>query len=229
MESNNSNPTVFNALITTFAIMSIIEDLQWRYATKRYINQSVPEPQIETLLETIRLSATSLGMQPFEVYDIRSTEIREQMRLAASNQPQLTEASHVFVFAVWTHVTEEMVDAYLNFVAVTRNREISQLEGFRKSILGFLGNKTNEEIIKWSSNQAYIALGKAMVAAAQMRIDSTPMEGFNRSQVDDILDLRSKNLHASVILTVGYRDVENDPIVNAPKVRKPIHQIHRII
>jgi nitroreductase len=68
-----------------------------------------------------------------------------------------------------------------------------------------------------------------MVAAAQMRIDSTPMEGFNRGQVDDILDLRSKNLHASVILTVGYRDKENDPIVNAPKVRKPIHQIHRII
>jgi nitroreductase len=220
---------VFYAFNTTFAIMSILEDLQWRYATKRYINQPVPETQIETLLETIRLTATSLGLQPFEIYDIRSTEIREQLKAAAYNQPQLTEASHVFVFAVWTEVTEVMVDAYLAFVAQTRNREISQLDGFRKSILGFLGNKSNEEIIKWSSNQAYIALGKAMVAAAQMRIDSTPMEGFNRGLVDDILDLRSKNLHASVILTVGYRDTENDPIVNAPKVRKPIHQIHRII
>ena len=95
--------------------------------------------------------------------------------------------------------------------------------------MGFLGNKSTEEIIKWSSNQAYIALGKAMVAAAQMRIDSTPMEGFNRDAVDELLGLRDKNLHASVMLTVGYRDTENDPLAGAQKVRKAIHQIHRVI
>ena len=209
--------------------MNIIEDLNWRYATKRYINQEVPQPQIDTLLESIRLTATSLGLQPFEIYDIRSTDIREKMREAAYNQPQLTEASHVFVFAVWTQVTEEMVDQYLQFIADTRNREISQLAGFRKSIMGFLGDKSTEEIIKWSSNQAYIALGKAMVAAAQMRIDSTPMEGFNRDAVDELLGLRDKNLHAAVMLTVGYRDTENDPLAGAQKVRKAIHQIHRVI
>lgn len=209
--------------------MNIIEDLNWRYATKRYINQEVPQPQIDTLLESIRLTATSLGLQPFEIYDIRSTDIREKMREAAYNQPQLTEASHVFVFAVWTQVTEEMVDQYLQFIADTRNREISQLAGFKKSIMGFLGDKSREEIIKWSSNQAYIALGKAMVAAAQMRIDSTPMEGFNRDAVDELLGLRDKNLHAAVMLTVGYRDTENDPLAGAQKVRKAIHQIHRVI
>lgn len=209
--------------------MNIIEDLNWRYATKRYINQEVPQPQIDTLLESIRLTATSLGLQPFEIYDIRSTDIREKMREAAYNQPQLTEASHVFVFAVWTQVTEEMVDQYLQFIADTRNREISQLAGFKKSIMGFLGDKSTEEIIKWSSNQAYIALGKAMVAAAQMRIDSTPMEGFNRDAVDELLGLRDKNLHAAVMLTVGYRDTENDPLAGAQKVRKAIHQIHRVI
>lgn len=220
---------MLTALTTTFVRMNIIEDLQWRYATKRYINQEVPAEKINVLLESIRLSATSLGLQPFEIYDVRSTELREKMREAAYNQPQLTEASHVFVFAVWTTVTEEMVDDYLQFVAKTRNRDIGQLEGFRKSIMGFLGNKDTQEIIKWSSNQAYIALGKAMAAAAQLRVDSTPMEGFNREKVDELLNLQSKNLHAAVILTVGYRDVENDPIVNAQKVRKPIHQIHHII
>lgn len=209
--------------------MDIIEDLNWRYATKRYINQEVPQAQIDTLLESIRLTATSLGLQPFEIYDIRSTDIREKMREAAYNQPQLTEASHVFVFAVWTQVTEEMVDQYLQFIADTRNREISQLAGFKKSIMGFLGDKSTEEIIKWSSNQAYIALGKAMVAAAQMRVDSTPMEGFNRDAVDELLGLRDKNLHAAVMLTVGYRDTENDPLAGAQKVRKAIHQIHRVI
>jgi nitroreductase len=95
--------------------------------------------------------------------------------------------------------------------------------------MGFLGDKSTEEIIKWSSNQAYIALGKAMVAAAQMRIDSTPMEGFNRDAVDELLGLRDKNLHAAVMLTVGYRDTENDPLAGAQKVRKAIHQIHRVI
>lgn len=209
--------------------MNIIEDLNWRYATKRYINQEVPQAQIDTLLESIRLTATSLGLQPFEIYDIRSTDIREKMREAAYNQPQLTEASHVFVFAVWTQITEEMVDQYLQFIADTRNREISQLAGLKKSIMGFLGDKSTEEIIKWSSNQAYIALGKAMVAAAQMRIDSTPMEGFNRDAVDELLGLRDKNLHAAVMLTVGYRDTENDPLAGAQKVRKAIHQIHRVI
>ena len=209
--------------------MNIIEDLNWRYATKRYTNKPLSEEQVNTILETIRLSATSLGLQPFEIYDVRSTEVRAKLREAAYNQPQLTEASHVFVFAVWTEVTEEMVDSYLNFIATTREKDVSTLAGFRKSIMGFVGSKNTEEIIKWSSNQAYIALGKAMVAAAQMRIDSTPMEGFNRDVVDEILDLRSKNLHASVMLTVGYRDAENDPLATAQKVRKPIHQIHRII
>ncbi|MEN9313240.1 MAG: hypothetical protein RIT42_1346 [Bacteroidota bacterium] len=209
--------------------MNIIEDLNWRYATKRYTNKPLSEEQVNTILETIRLSATSLGLQPFEIYDIRSTELRTQLRKAAYNQPQLTEASHVLVFAVWTEVTEAMVDEYLQFVASTRNRELAQLDGFRKSILGYLGNKETEDIIKWASNQAYIALGKAMAAAAQLRIDSTPMEGFNNQTVDELLGLKEKNLHAAVMLTLGYRDTENDPLAVAKKVRKPIHQIHRII
>lgn len=216
-------------ITTIFEQMQLLEDLQWRYATKRYINKSISEEDVAVILETIRLTATSLGLQPFEIYDVRSTEIRAKLREAAYNQPQLTEASHVFVFAVWTEVTEEMVDTYLNFIATTRDIDVSTLAGFRKSIMGFIGSKNTDEIIQWSSNQAYIALGKAMVATAQLRIDSTPMEGFNRDVVDDILDLRSKNLHASVMLTVGYRDAENDPLATAQKVRKPIHQIHRII
>lgn len=209
--------------------MNIIDDLNWRYATKRYTNKALSEDQVNTVLEAIRLAATSLGLQPFEIYDIRSSELRTQLREAANNQPQLTEASHVLIFAVWTEVTETMVDEYLQFVASTRNRDIQQLEGFRKSILGYLGNKETNDIIRWSSNQAYIALGKALAAAAQLRIDSTPMEGFNNQKVDEILGLKEKQLHAAVMLTLGYRDSENDPIASAQKVRKPIHQIHRII
>ena len=204
--------------------MQLLEDLQWRYATKRYINKSISEEDVAVILETIRLTATSLGLQPFEIYDVRSTEIRAKLREAAYNQPQLTEASHVFVFAVWTEVTEEMVDTYLNFIATTRDIGVSTLAGFRKSIMGFIGSKNTDEIIQWSSNQAYIALGKAMVATAQLRIDSTPMEGFVPEQVDEILQLRQRGLRSVVMLPLGYRAAEGDWLVGLKKVRRPREQ-----
>jgi nitroreductase len=102
---------------------------------------------------------------------------------------------------------------------------LDALQGFKKSISGFIGNKDQSDIIKWASNQAYIALGKAMTMAATLRVDSTPMEGFDPAKVNEILDLPTKNLHAAVILTLGYRDAEIDPLANAQKVRRPIHQI----
>ena len=205
--------------------MTIIEDLKWRYATKKYIQKSVSEENINQVLESIRLTATSLGMQPFKVLVIENKAIREQLKEASYNQPQLIEASHVLVFAVWKTVTESMIEDYLQLIADTRGVGIDTLQGFRKSILGFVGNKNSEDTIRWASNQAYIALGKAMLTAANLRIDTTPMEGFNPSKVNEILGLEAKDLHAAVILTLGYRDSVNDFLATAQKVRRPIHQI----
>jgi nitroreductase len=205
--------------------MKLIEDLNWRYATKKYSNQTVSDENVALILESIRLTATSLGLQPFKIFQIDQPELRMQLKSAAYNQSQLVDASHVLVFAVWTQVTEEMIDDYLNLIANTRGTSLDTLQGFKKSISGFIGNKDQSDIIKWASNQAYIALGKAMTMAATLRVDSTPMEGFDPTKVNEILDLPSKNLHAAVILTLGYRDAENDPLANAQKVRRPIHQI----
>ena len=205
--------------------MKLIEDLNWRYATKKYSNQTVSDENVALILESIRLTATSLGLQPFKIFQIDQPELRMQLKSAAYNQSQLVDASHVLVFAVWTQVTEEMIDDYLNLIANTRGTSLDALQGFKKSISGFIGNKDQSDIIKWASNQAYIALGKAMTMAATLRVDSTPMEGFDPTKVNEILDLPTKNLHAAVILTLGYRDAENDPLANAQKVRRPIHQI----
>lgn len=122
--------------------MQLLEDLQWRYATKRYINKPISEEEVSVILETIRLTATSLGLQPFEIYDVRSTEVRAKLREAAYNQPQLTEASHVFVFAVWTEVTEEMVDSYLNFIATTREKMCRLWPDFARVSWALLAVKT---------------------------------------------------------------------------------------
>ena len=205
--------------------MKLIEDLNWRYATKKYSNQTVSDENVALILESIRLTATSLGLQPFKIFQIDQPELRAQLKSAAYNQSQLVDASHVLVFAVWTQVTEEMINDYLNLIATTRGTSLDALQGFKKSISGFIGNKDQSDIIKWASNQAYIALGKAMTMAATLRVDSTPMEGFDPAKVNDILDLPSQQLHAAVILTLGYRDAENDPLANAQKVRRPIHQI----
>jgi nitroreductase / dihydropteridine reductase len=205
--------------------MKLIEDLNWRYATKKYSNQTVSDENVALILESIRLTATSLGLQPFKIFQIDQPELRAQLKSAAYNQSQLVDASHVLVFAVWTQVTEEMINDYLNLIATTRGTSLDALQGFKKSISGFIGNKDQSDIIKWASNQAYIALGKAMTMAATLRVDSTPMEGFDPAKVNEILDLPSQHLHAAVILTLGYRDAENDPLANAQKVRRPIHQI----
>jgi len=205
--------------------MKLIEDLNWRYATKKYSNQTVSDENVALILESIRLTATSLGLQPFKIFQIDQPELRTQLKSAAYNQSQLVDASHVLVFAVWTQVTEEMIDDYLNLIANTRGTSLDTLQGFKKSISGFIGNKDQSDIIKWASNQAYIALGKAMTMAATLRVDSTPMEGFDPAKVNEILVLPTKNLHAAVILTLGYRDAEIDPLANAQKVRRPIHQI----
>ncbi len=210
---------------TIFAAMKLIEDLNWRYATKKYSNHTVSDENVALILESIRLTATSLGLQPFKIFQIDQPELRLQLKSAAYNQSQLVDASHVLVFAVWTQVTEEMIDDYLNLIANTRGTSLDTLQGFKKSISGFIGNKNQSDIIKWASNQAYIALGKAMTMAATLRVDSTPMEGFDPAKVNEILDLPTKNLHAAVILTLGYRDAEIDPLANAQKVRRPIHQI----
>lgn len=209
--------------------MTLIEDLKWRYATKRYNSDRITDEQLSVVLESIRLAPTSLGLQPFKIIQVDNTEIRQQLRLASFNQPQLTEASHVLIFAVWTQFNESMADEYLQLIADTRHSKLEDQQGFKKSIMGYLGNKPSTEIIKWASNQAYIALGNGLVAAASLRIDATPIEGFKPDEVNALLNLNENSLHAAVIMTLGHRDIVNDPNVNLSKVRRPIHQIVEII
>lgn len=200
--------------------------LNWRYATKRYLKDNIIEQGIlDEILESIRMAPTSLGMQPFKAYVIQNQQIREKLSPACYNQPQILESSVVIVFAAINDLSHDDIEAHLVRIASTRNIPIESLEGFRKSIHNFTQTKTVDQIKDWASKQTYIALGFALLAAAQHQVDSTPMEGFNPSLVDEILELDQQNLHATVILTLGKRDEDADFLSKAIKVRKSTEEL----
>jgi len=199
--------------------MSIIDQLNWRYAAKRYNGQKISAQKLNTILEAIRLSASSLGLQPYSVIVIEDPELRKQLAPAASNQPQITEASHLLVFAAWENITLEKIDEYLKQTAEIRNVSLESLSTL-KSYLHQMLNAPVEQTFHWNARQAYIALGTALVAAAAEQVDATPMEGFDGLQFDSLLGLNEKSLKSVALLAIGYRDEKNDWSVNLPKVRR---------
>ncbi|MBC8054031.1 MAG: NAD(P)H-dependent oxidoreductase [Sphingobacteriaceae bacterium] len=203
--------------------MDILSLLNWRYAAKRMTGKKVPQEKIEIILESIRLSASSIGLQPYRVIVIENPIRLEQIKPIANNQTQITEASHLLVFAAWANVTEESIDEYLNLIAQERKVTLESL-GSMKVFLQGLTKNTPEQNFNWAARQAYIALGTGLIAAASQEVDATPMEGFNAKALDKLLGLREKGLKSVSILPLGYRDVSQDWLVSLPKVRTPKHK-----
>ena len=197
-----------------------LENLNWRYATKRFDeNKKISAEDLSALKEAVRLSASSYGLQPYQVLVIEDEKTKEKLRAAAFNQPQLTEASQVFVFASYTEVKEEYIQDYMKNVAETRGMDLSELDQFAEMIKGASMSLPKDQQAVWTAKQAYIALGFLLNAAATLKIDACPMEGYNGEEFDKILGLKEKGLTTAVIATVGYRS-EEDATQNNKKVRK---------
>lgn len=197
-----------------------INSLNWRYAAKRMNGKQVPAEKLENILEAIRLTATSNGLQPFTVLVIEDKEMREKLHATAVKQPQVVEGSHLLVFAAWKNITAEQIDTYFDLVYEERGMEKGALDQYANFLKEHFSKQTETEIFNWASKQAYIALGTALVAAAEEKVDSTPMEGFNPAEVDKILGLTEKGMGASSLLALGYRDESADHLVDAKKVRR---------
>jgi nitroreductase/dihydropteridine reductase len=200
--------------------MSVVTNLKWRYATKRMNGQKVQAEKIETILEAIQLAPTSIGLQPFTVLVIEDPELKAKIAPAIYNQPQITEGSHVLVFAAWTGISDEQIDKYLNHIASLRGIPVESLDGMKNMINGSVAGKTPEQLLNWNARQAYIALGTGLVTAAEEQVDSTPMEGFDPDALDAVLGLKEQGLRSTVILALGYRDAEKDYLSSAAKVRR---------
>ena len=196
------------------------ENLNWRYATKKFNpNKELIEDDLNTLLESIQLTASSYGLQPYEVIVVKNPEIREKLKAAAWNQSQITEASYLLVFASLKSVSKSYLDSYLDNIAETRNMSREDLKGMEDMITNTTLQLPAEKQKAWAAKQAYIALGNLLSAAANMKIDTCPMEGFEAEKFDEILGLQEKNLTTAVIAPVGYRS-EEDQYQHLAKVRK---------
>ncbi|MBW2960890.1 NAD(P)H-dependent oxidoreductase [Mesonia aestuariivivens] len=199
---------------------TLLENLNWRYATKRFDeNKKINKKDLSDLKEAIRLSASSYGLQPYKFIVVEDQTVKEKLRAAAYNQPQLTEASQVIILASYTEVKEEYIQNFMKDVAETRGLKVSDLEGYANMIKGASMTLPKDQQAVWTAKQAYIALGFLLTAAATLKIDSCPMEGFNAEEFDEILGLKEKGLTTAVIAPVGYRS-EEDATQNQKKVRK---------
>lgn len=205
------------------------EDLNWRYATKKFnAEKEISQEDLNDLLESIQLTASSYGLQPYEVIVVKDQETREKLKAAAWDQTQVTDASHLLVFANFKSVSEEYVDTYLDNIAETRNMTREDLKGMEDMIKNTTLQLSPEVQEAWAAKQAYIALGNLLSAAANYKIDACPMEGFEAEKFDEILGLKEKNLTAAVIAPIGYRS-EDDQYQDQAKVRKATKDLFQFI
>ncbi|WP_111612769.1 NAD(P)H-dependent oxidoreductase [Algoriphagus yeomjeoni] len=209
--------------------MQVLENLNWRYATKSMNGTPVPQEKVDYILEAVRLSASSSGLQPYEILVITDQATKEKIKPIAWNQSQITDASHVLVFAAWDNYTEERINEVFKYNNEQRNLPDSVTDEYRNMLLTSYTAKTAEENFTHAAKQAYIALGTALIAAAEQEVDSTPMEGFDPAALDEILDLKSKGLRSVIVLPLGYRNEEGDWLVNMKKVRTPKEKFVTVI
>lgn len=200
--------------------MALLQDLQWRYATKKYdASKKIASADVDSILEAIRMAPTSSGLQQFRVIVITNQELKEKIVPIAWGQQQVADCSHLLVFAAWDCYTAERIDSMYSFIAAERKLPSDQFASYTERLKGAYLPQSAEENFAHTARQSYIGLGIAMVQAAELKIDSTPMEGFTTDDLDILLNLKALGLKSVSMLALGYRDAAADWLVNMKKVR----------
>jgi len=209
--------------------MKLINDLKWRYATKQFDKtKKIPNEELKQIMEVVRLSPSSYGLQLYKVLIIEDSEIREKLKAASWNQSQIIDSSALVIFCNYKDINDDHIDDYIKLKSETEQKDINELKSYGDFMKSKLREMTQSEKDKWTKRQTYIALGFLLTACAELKIDACPMEGFEKEKYDEILGLSGNNLDASVIATIGYRS-ESDNTQFLPKVRKPIDELFEII
>ena len=208
--------------------MNLIETLNWRYATKRMTDRKVSQDDLNTILEAVRLTPTAYGLQPFKVIVTENKELLHKIHEQVCPQIVIEQCSHLLIFKAFKKFSDEYVEGYLQEMKNSRNSTEEYLDIYRGKIKKVTQNPAID-MFQWTTKQAYIALGFAMVAAADLRIDATPIEGFNPKALNELLNLDVSKEETVVLLTLGYRDEAEDHLANAPKIRKPMNELIEIL
>lgn len=208
--------------------MTIIENLKWRYATKKFDpSKKVSEADLKTLKQAIQLSASSYGLQPYRVLVIEERVLREKLKAVSWGQSQIVDASQLIVFCNYLSVEDYHIDDYIRLKASADSQPLESLKGYANFMKEKIQEKTEAEISGWSTNQAYLALGNLLTACAALQIDACPMEGFEADKYNEILGLNGKGLNACVVAAIGYRSALDDTQYSQ-KVRQPIDNLFSI-
>ena len=200
----------------------ILENLQWRYAVKKFdTNKVLPEKKIERLTMAFNLTATSYGLQPIKMVVVRDKELQDQLVPYSFNQQQVAQASHVLVLCIENTISREYIVSYFERVQQVRGTSDEILQPFREGLIDEFSQKSVDEIRAWATNQAYLAMGNLLTICAAEKIDACPMEGFVPKGYDEILNLSDKGLKSVLVMPVGYR-AEDDIFADFKKVRRKL-------
>ena len=205
--------------------MSLINDLHWRYATKKMTGEKVSQDKREYILEAARLAPSSSGLQPYKIFIISNPTLLEKLKPYSFNQEQITQCSHLLVWAAWDSYSLEKIEKEFNYILSERGLPLTQMDDYKKLLWGMYEPLGTEWHAIHTAKQAYISFSMAIVAAAEQKVDATPMEGFDPQAYDQILGMKEKGLKTAVILPIGYRDSGNDWNENLKKVRRPMDQL----
>lgn len=202
--------------------MALIEDLNWRHACKAYDPaKKVSAEDLEKILEAARLAPTSSGLQPFKVIVLQDADLREQIAPAALNPECVRECSHILVFAAWDRYTADRIDKVYDLTTDERELPRGRFVSYTDKLKEMYLPEEPEANFAHIARQTYIALGLALAQAAELRIDSTPAEGFNNAIVDQVLGLGEMGLKSVSLMYIGYADKERDWLGTMKKVRIP--------
>ncbi|PKF75401.1 NAD(P)H-dependent oxidoreductase [Chryseobacterium sp. PMSZPI] len=208
--------------------MHYLEALSRRYSVKKFNNQIVPQETLHNILESGKLSASSLGLQPYKIVVVESEEMKQKLIPAFYNPSQISTCSHLIVIISKKNIEENYIRGYFNHISEVRQTPIETLIPFKNSIHQHITQKTQDEIFNWAEKQSYIVLANLMYAAAIENVDTCPMEGFRQDLIEEILNINPETEKVTVTLALGYRS-EEDLFQHMKKVRKPNEKLFKFI
>ncbi|PIF43472.1 nitroreductase [Chryseobacterium sp. 52] len=208
--------------------MNYLEALSRRYSVKKFNHEIIPQDTLHNILESGKLSASSLGLQPYKILVVESEEMKQKLIPAFYNPSQISTCSHLIIIISKKTIEENYIHGYFNHISEVRETPLEQLDLFKKSINQHITQKTQDEIFNWAEKQSYIVLANLMYAAAIENIDSCPMEGFRQDLIEEILNINPATEKVTVTLALGYRS-EEDHFQHMKKVRKPNEKLFKFI
>lgn len=205
--------------------MGFLEQSKWRYAAKKIDpTKKVDQKKVDQIVEAARLAPTSSGLQPYVVFVISNEDIKKRIVPIAWGQEQVADCSHLLIFAGWDNYTEQRIDHIYGITTKVREQPVDRYKEYTDRLKSIYLTRPSVDNFAHIARQCYIGFAYSIAMAAELEVDTTPMEGFDNDALDKLLNLEERGLKSVVMLPLGYRDEANDWLVNMKKSRHPLSE-----